>query len=78
MVDNQDPIKQQLVQARRNQILDAAARVFADKGYHRATTKRIARQAGVSEGTIYNYFDSKGDLTDRRCDAPVVRRHHGH
>lgn len=62
MVDHQDPIRQQLIEARRNQILDAAARVFADRGYHRATTKHIAQQAGVSEGTIYNYFDSKGDL----------------
>jgi len=62
VVDHQDPIRQQLIEARRNQILDAAARVFADRGYHRATTKHIAQQAGVSEGTIYNYFDSKGDL----------------
>ena len=62
MVDHQDPIRQQLIEARRNQILDAAARVFADRGYHRATTKHIAQQASVSEGTIYNYFDSKGDL----------------
>ena len=62
MVDHQDPIKQQLIEARRNQILDAAARVLADRGYHRATIKHIARQAGVAEGTIYNYFDSKGDL----------------
>jgi len=62
LADHQDPIRQQLIEARRNQILDAAARVFADRGYHRATTKHIASQAGVSEGTIYNYFDSKGDL----------------
>jgi AcrR family transcriptional regulator len=58
----QDPIRQQLIEARRNQILDAAAKVFAKKGFHCATTKRIANQAGVAEGTIYNYFDSKGDL----------------
>jgi AcrR family transcriptional regulator len=58
----QDPIKQQLVRARRNQILDAASKVFAEKGFHRATTKEIASEAGVAEGTIYNYFDSKGDL----------------
>jgi AcrR family transcriptional regulator len=57
-----DPIKQQLIEARRNQILDAAAKVFAQKGFHRATTREIAQTAGVSEGTIYNYFDSKGDL----------------
>ena len=54
-----DPIQQQLIAARRNQILDAAAKVFAEKGFHPATTKEIAKQAGISEGTIYNYFDNK-------------------
>jgi TetR/AcrR family fatty acid metabolism transcriptional regulator len=62
MPATQDPIREQLVAARRNQILDAAARVFAEKGFHRATTKEIAQAAGVSEGTIYNYFANKGDL----------------
>ena len=62
MPTSPDPIREQLIQARRNQILDAAAVVFAEKGFHRATTKEIARTAGVSEGTIYNYFDSKADL----------------
>lgn len=57
-----DPIKQQLIEARRNQILDAAANRFAEKGFHRATTRDIANRAGVAEGTIYNYFDRKGDL----------------
>ncbi len=62
MSTSPDPIRELLIQARRNQILDAAATVFAEKGFHRATTKEIARTAGVSEGTIYNYFDSKADL----------------
>ena len=57
-----DPIREQLIEARRSQLLDAAASVFAEKGFHRATTKDIARTAGVSEGTIYNYFDGKSDL----------------
>jgi AcrR family transcriptional regulator len=57
-----DPIKQQLIEARHKQILDAAASMFAEKGFHRATTRDIANRAGVAEGTIYNYFDSKNDL----------------
>jgi AcrR family transcriptional regulator len=57
-----DAIKEQLLEARRNQILDAAAVTFAAKGFHGATTKEIAGAAGVSEGTIYNYFDTKFDL----------------
>ena len=50
------------VQERRRRILAAAAGVFARKGYSRATTKEIAAEADVSEGTIYNYFRSKRDL----------------
>ncbi|HEY0734542.1 MAG TPA: TetR/AcrR family transcriptional regulator [Herpetosiphonaceae bacterium] len=52
-------IQQQLIEARKNQILDAAAVVFAAKGFHPTTTKDIARQAEIAEGTIYNYFDNK-------------------
>ncbi len=47
---------------REAQILDAATKVFASKGFRAATTREIAAEAGVSEGTIYNYFDSKYDL----------------
>jgi TetR/AcrR family fatty acid metabolism transcriptional regulator len=54
-----DPIQQQLIIARKNQILDAAARVFASKGFHAATIKDVARDAGIADGTIYNYFDNK-------------------
>ena len=57
-----DPIQQQLVTARKNQILDAAARVFASKGFHAATIKDIARDAGIADGTIYNYFENKTTL----------------
>jgi len=47
---------------RRTQILEAATRVFAEKGYHRATTKDIARAAEMAEGTIYLYFKNKAEL----------------
>jgi AcrR family transcriptional regulator len=40
-------------------ILDAAARVFVRHGYPRATTNRIAEAAGVSVGSLYQYFPSK-------------------
>jgi AcrR family transcriptional regulator len=46
----------------RKRIIDAARAVMLNKGLVRATTKEIARAAGVSEGTIYNYFASKEDL----------------
>ena len=58
----QDPVRKLLIEARRSQILDATAQVFAEKGFHRASTRETARAAGISEGTIYNYFSSKADL----------------
>jgi AcrR family transcriptional regulator len=51
-----------LFQERQKQILDAAARVFAEKGFDRATIRDIARAAHVSEGSIYIYFKNKQDL----------------
>ncbi len=46
-------------------IMEAALRVFADKGYEDAAMSEIAALAGVVEGTIYKYFDSKQDLLFR-------------
>jgi AcrR family transcriptional regulator len=43
-------------------ILEAAARLFAEKGFHRTTTKDIAEGADVSEGTLYNYFENKDEM----------------
>jgi AcrR family transcriptional regulator len=54
--------KDQVTELRRTQILTGAAQVFAEKGFHKATTREIAQAAGISEGTIYNYFTTKRDL----------------
>ena len=42
-----------------DRILDAAATVLAADGYQRASTNRIAQEAGVSPGSLYRYFDDK-------------------
>lgn len=62
MLNEPPAFKDQMIEARRTQILMGAAKVFAEKGYHKATTKEIAQSAGVAEGTIYNYFDNKREL----------------
>ncbi len=62
MPTTHDPIQELLITARRNQILDAATQVFAEKGFHRATIKDIARVAGIADGTVYNYFENKTAL----------------
>lgn len=62
VVTESDPAREALTEARRAQILEAAIQVFAEKGFHRATVRDVARTAGVADGTIYNYFKSKSDL----------------
>ena len=47
------------VEARRNQILDAAWSCFARRGYHQTTMQDIATDAGISAGAIYRYYASK-------------------
>lgn len=48
--------------AKRTRIVDAAIRVFADRGFHKATVAEVAREADVADGTIYLYFKNKDDL----------------
>jgi AcrR family transcriptional regulator len=54
--------REQLRQERRRQILDAALAVFSQKGFNAANVSDVAAQAGVSQGTIYWYFESKEEL----------------
>lgn len=48
--------------AGKKKVLTTALKLFANNGFHATTTAKIAKQAGVSEGTIYKYFSSKDDL----------------
>ncbi|OLN22637.1 TetR family transcriptional regulator [Domibacillus antri] len=45
-----------------HQIIDAAVIAIAENGYHQAQVSKIARQAGVADGTIYLYFKNKEDI----------------
>jgi AcrR family transcriptional regulator len=47
---------------KRNAILDAATRLFAERGLTAAPTSEISRLAGVAEGTLFTYFKTKDDL----------------
>ena len=57
-------------------VLEGAARVLREHGYAGATTKRIAKAAGVSVGTLYEYFANKDEVFDavirRELDALVA------
>lgn len=63
-VKNQD-----LVQRRRHQIVDAAVELFIQNGFHKTTTRQIAKAAGVSIGSLYEYVASKEDVLYLVCDA---------
>ncbi len=54
--------REQLREERRKQILDAALIVFSEQGFHASNVSDVAAQAGVSQGTIYWYFESKEEL----------------
>jgi AcrR family transcriptional regulator len=59
----------------REQVIAAAARVFARRGYHRATVEEIASEAGFTIGALYSNFSGKEELflaiADRQTEAQV-------
>ncbi|HSM89373.1 MAG TPA: helix-turn-helix domain-containing protein, partial [Desulfobacterales bacterium] len=57
-----------LVERRRRQIADAAVRLFIERGFHKTTTRQIARAAGISIGSLYEYFNCKEDILYLVCD----------
>ncbi|MFC6636812.1 helix-turn-helix domain-containing protein [Sulfitobacter sediminilitoris] len=56
---------------RQNRILDAAIKVFAEAGFPGASMDEIARQAGLSKPTLYQYFTSKEALFEAMMAAPA-------
>ena len=64
--------QRRMTQAR---ILDAAARLFAEAGYERATIRAIAAAAGINAGLVMHYFESKERLFRAVMhSAPGLRR----
>ena len=60
---------QALVQQRRRQIVDAAVNLFIENGFHKTTTRQIAREAKISIGSLYEYIASKEDVLYLVCYA---------
>src|SRR5438034_10151156 len=55
-------LRERKKQQTRQQIFDAASRLFEAKGFDRVSVAEIARAADVSEVTVFNYFPTKEDL----------------
>lgn len=59
---------ERLVQKRRDQMIKGAVALFKQKGFHRTTTREIAKAAGFSIGTLYEYIRTKEDVLYLVCD----------
>ena len=57
---------------KRNRIYDAAAQEFAREGFEKANIKNIADRAGISKGSLYDYFESKEDLYLAVCSHGIA------
>src|SRR5262245_43625942 len=64
-------VSQAHLDARRQQIIDAALKCFSREGFHRTTMQDIVRATGLSFGAIYRYFKTKDEI----IEAVAQRRH---
>ncbi|MRX71103.1 TetR family transcriptional regulator [Bacillus lacus] len=60
---------ERLIQMRRDQMVKGAVSLFKQKGFHRTTTREIAKAAGFSIGTLYEYIRQKEDVLYLVCDT---------
>src|SRR5699024_2020374 len=67
----------ELVEKRRAQIIKGAITLFKDKGFHRTTTREIAKASGFSIGTLYEYIRTKEDVLYLVCDSIYENVHEG-
>lgn len=58
-----------LIEMRRRQMIRGAVKLFKEKGFHRTTTREIAKEAGFSIGTLYEYIRAKEDILFLICDG---------
>ena len=54
--------RQRMAAARREQILETALKLFAERGFDATSTRQIAKEAGIAEGLIFHYFPTKASL----------------
>lgn len=59
----------ELVKERRRQIVDAAVQLFIKNGYHKTTTRSLAKATGLSIGSLYEYVSTKDDVLYLVCVA---------
>src|SRR5215210_5223430 len=55
--------------SRRGELLDIAAKLFAERGFKNTTVRDIADAAGILSGSLYHHFDSKESMVDELLDT---------
>jgi len=58
-----------LIRKRRDQMIKGAIKLFKEKGFHKTTTREIAKESGFSIGTLYEYIRTKEDVLFLVCDS---------
>lgn len=77
-------VSEEHVEARKHQIMDAAAACFCRQGFHHSTMQDICRQANMSPGAVYRYFCSKEEIIEsmlrerQGATAAIIEAVRGH
>src|SRR5210317_353696 len=64
-------VREQKKQQTRKAIIDAAVKLFTEKGFEQTSMDELARAAGVGKGTIYGYFKAKEEIFLAYCEAEL-------
>jgi AcrR family transcriptional regulator len=62
------PLLRERYDRRQEEVVEAAARVFAERGYDQTTVQELTEEMGLAAGGLYHYFGSKEQLLIRICD----------
>jgi len=68
-------IREMKKQRTRKAIMQAAVRLFNDKGFDNTSIEELARAAGIGKGTIYSYFRTKSDILHAFCEDQLICLH---
>lgn len=56
-------------------IMQAAVKLFSEKGFEKTSIEELAREAGIGKGTVYSYFQTKSDILHAFCEDELVCLH---
>jgi len=68
-------IREQKKQETRQAIMQAAIKLFSEKGFEKTSIEELAKAAGIGKGTIYSYFQTKSDILHAFCEDELVGLH---